>query len=211
MDKDWMLADRRSLRFQTRNWAKHGEPSAMNAKSNEESETVEGLPEGVDSQGEEMSIDSDEFLSYLQGVLKKNKMEDMIQFVDCDQVSTIESGTPITRDHWTLTIVNPEKETARYMDPLIKRLNGSEWPFIVTGSLKMYKGLKKNTGKKQANPWKPLLNNLIQRNATSCGYYVMRYMKDIVEDDNLDPDEKVHGSWDIYLGTAFVHYDFGRC
>ncbi|KAL6179195.1 hypothetical protein ACLB2K_050711 [Fragaria x ananassa] len=54
----------------------------------------------------------------------------------------------------------------------------------------MYKGLKKNTGKKQANPWKPLLGAPIQRDATSCGYYVMRYMKKIVEDDNMDPDEK---------------------
>ncbi|KAL6175853.1 hypothetical protein ACLB2K_052491 [Fragaria x ananassa] len=161
------------------------------------------------------------YMSYLQGVLKKNKMEDMIQFVDCDQVSAIGSGTPTTRsrdlfemykkgkpwhiflipyntgDHWTLTIVNPEKENARYMDPLKKSLNGSEWPSIVTGSLKMYKGLKKNNGKKQANPWKPLLGALIQRDVTSYGYYVMRYMKYIVEDDNLDPDEK----WGTRAGT----------
>ncbi|XP_004308627.1 PREDICTED: uncharacterized protein LOC101314138 [Fragaria vesca subsp. vesca] len=161
------------------------------------------------------------YMSYLQGVLKKNKMEDMIQFVDCDQVSAIGSGTSTVRsrdlsdiykkgkpgqiffipyntgDHWTLTIVNPEKETARYMDPLKRRLNGSEWPSIVTSSLKMYKGLKKNTGKKQANPWKPLLGALRQKDARSCGYYVMRYMKDIVEDDNLDPDEK----WGTRAGT----------
>ncbi|KAL6195599.1 hypothetical protein ACLB2K_031217 [Fragaria x ananassa] len=37
----------------------------------------------------------------------------------------------------------------------------------------------------------------IQRDVTSCEYYVMCYMKDIVEDDNMDPVEK----WGTRAGT----------
>ncbi|KAL6226022.1 hypothetical protein ACLB2K_004869 [Fragaria x ananassa] len=65
------------------------------------------------------------YMSYLNKVLKQKKMEDMIRFVDSDKVSEVSQ-------HWTLTIVNPELETARYMDPLKRRLDGSEWPAIVT-------------------------------------------------------------------------------
>ncbi|XP_004309892.1 PREDICTED: uncharacterized protein LOC101314816 [Fragaria vesca subsp. vesca] len=62
----------------------------MNARSNEESETVEGLPEGVDSeesQGEEISIDSDEFLRFVEdgdkplypGCTKTTKLNALIE------------------------------------------------------------------------------------------------------------------------------------
>ncbi|KAL6219353.1 hypothetical protein ACLB2K_007112 [Fragaria x ananassa] len=155
------------------------------------------------------------YMSYLNKVLKQKKMEDMIRFVDSDKVSAIGSGTPTARSrdlsvmykngklgkiylipyntgqHWTLTIVNPELETARYMDPLKRRLDGSEWPAIVTDSIKMYRGLlRKQPGKKKASPWKPLLGAPIQKDDVSCGYYVMRYMKEIVEDNNIDLDKK---------------------
>ncbi|KAL6223071.1 hypothetical protein ACLB2K_006461 [Fragaria x ananassa] len=168
------------------------------------------------------------YMSYLNKVLKQKKMEDMIRFVDSDKVSAIGSGTPTARSrdlsvmykngkpgqiylipyntgqHWTLTIVNPELETARYMDPLKRRLDGSEWPTIVTDSIKMYTGLlRKQPGKKKASPWKPLLGALIQKDDVSCGYYVMRYMKEIVEDNNIDLDKK----WGTRAGLTYTAED----
>ncbi|KAL6194621.1 hypothetical protein ACLB2K_035702 [Fragaria x ananassa] len=164
------------------------------------------------------------YMSYLHRVMKKNKMEDMFQFVDCDLISAIGSGTPTARshdlsviysmgkpgqiffipyntgNHWTLMIVNPTMETARYMDPLKRRLDGSEWPSIVTSSLKIYKGLKKSTGKKKSSPWKPLLGAPIQNDGVSCGYYVMRYMKEILEDNDLDLDKK----WGTRVGLTYT-------
>ncbi|KAL6129918.1 hypothetical protein ACLB2K_068300 [Fragaria x ananassa] len=114
----------------------------------------------------------------IYGVLKKNKMEDMIQFVGCNQVSAIGNETPTTR--------------SRDLSEMYRKGKPGHIVFIPynTGSLQMYKGLKKNAGKKQANPWKPLLGSPIQRDAKSYGYYLMHYMKVIIEDDNLDPDEK---------------------
>ncbi|KAL6225981.1 hypothetical protein ACLB2K_004829 [Fragaria x ananassa] len=159
------------------------------------------------------------YMSYLNKVLKQKKMEDMIRFVDSDKVSAIGSGTPTARSrdlsvmyknrkpgqiylipyntgqHWTLTIVNPELETARYMDPLKRRLDGTMKMltiiFSVGSSIKMYTDLlRKQPGKKKASPWKPLLGAPIQKDDVSCGYYVMRYMKEIVEDNNIDLDKK---------------------
>ncbi|KAL6219484.1 hypothetical protein ACLB2K_007243 [Fragaria x ananassa] len=168
------------------------------------------------------------YMSYLNKVLKQKKMEDMIRFVDSDKVSPIGSGTPTARSrdlsvmykngkpgqiylipyntgqHWTLTIVNPELETARYMDPLKRRLDGSEWPAIVIDSIKMYTGLlRKQPEKKKASPWKPLLGAPIQKDDVSCGYYVMRYMKEIVEDNNIDLDKK----WGTRAGLTYTAED----
>ncbi|KAL6146110.1 hypothetical protein ACLB2K_056793 [Fragaria x ananassa] len=169
------------------------------------------------------------YMSYLNKVLKQNKMEDMMRFVDSDKVSAIGSGTPTARSrdlsvmykngkpgqiylipyntgqHWTLTIVNPELETARYMDPLKRRLDGTMKMltiiFSVGSSIKMYKGLlKKQLGKKKASPWKPLLGAPIQRYDVSCGYYVMRYLKEILEDNNIDLDKK----WGTRAGLTYI-------
>ncbi|KAL6145353.1 hypothetical protein ACLB2K_056041 [Fragaria x ananassa] len=146
------------------------------------------------------------YMSYLNKVLKQKKMENMIRFVDSDKVSAIGSGTPTARSrdlsvmykngkpgqiylipyntsqHWTLTIVNPELKTARYMDPLKRRLDGSEWPAIVTDLIHNFQGAP------------------IQKDDVSCGYYVMRYMKEIVEDNNIDLDKK----WGTRAGLTYT-------
>ncbi|KAL6136929.1 hypothetical protein ACLB2K_062224 [Fragaria x ananassa] len=184
------------------------------------------LPIESDDRGAPIGKNVANMQSYLNKVLKKKKkMEDMIRFVDSDKVSAIGSGTPTARSrdlsvmykngkpgqiysipyntgqHWTLTIVNPELETTRYMDPLKRRLDGSEWSAIVTDSIKMYRGLlRKQPRKKKASPWKPLLGVPIQKDDVSCGYYVMRYMKEIVEDNNIDLDKK----WGTRAGLTYT-------
>ncbi|KAL6205439.1 hypothetical protein ACLB2K_022698 [Fragaria x ananassa] len=139
MDKSWMLADRRSLRFQTgfenflqfalanaadkssircpclkccnhheftigvikghvyfngimtnyRTWSLHGETSAREGNSDEESESVD-MPEvedGDESEGEEMSCDSDEFFRVVEdgdkalypGCTKSTKLNALVE------------------------------------------------------------------------------------------------------------------------------------
>ncbi|KAL6209234.1 hypothetical protein ACLB2K_020177 [Fragaria x ananassa] len=129
------------------------------------------------------------YMSYLNKVLKQNKMEDMIRFVDSDKVSAIGSGTPTTRSRDLFVMYKNGKPGQIYLIP------------YNTGSIKMYKGLlKKQPGKKKASPWKPLLGALIQKDDVSCGYYVMCYMKEIVEDNNIDLDKK----WGTRAGLTYT-------
>ncbi|KAL6558702.1 hypothetical protein OROMI_019052 [Orobanche minor] len=82
-------------------------------------------------------------------------------------IKTIEvagmSSVLICASHWVLSIIDPENEKVYYLDPIRRRLplGSCEWK-IVVNSLKA------------AVPHQP--------DAIQCGYYVMRYMRDIVED-----------------------------
>ncbi|KAL6222454.1 hypothetical protein ACLB2K_005846 [Fragaria x ananassa] len=132
------------------------------------------------------------YMSYLNKVLKQKKMEDMIQFVDSDKVSPIGSGTPTARSRDLSVMYKNGKPGQIYLIP------------YNTGSIKMYTGLlRKQPGKKKASPWKPLLGALIQKDDVSCGYYVMRYMKEIVEDNNIDLDKK----WGTRAGLTYTAED----
>ncbi|KAL6125644.1 hypothetical protein ACLB2K_073699 [Fragaria x ananassa] len=129
------------------------------------------------------------YMSYLNKVLKQNKMEDMIWFVDSDKVSAIGSGTPTARSRDLSVMYKNGKPGQIYLIP------------YNTGSIKMYKGLlKKQPGKKKASLWKPLLGDPIQKYDVSCGYYVMCYMKEIVEDNNIDLDKK----WGTRAGLTYT-------
>ncbi|KAL6218702.1 hypothetical protein ACLB2K_011912 [Fragaria x ananassa] len=129
------------------------------------------------------------YMSYLNKVLKQKKMEDMIRFVDSDKVSAIGSGTPTARSRDLSVMYKNGKPGQIYLIP------------YNTGSIKMYTGLlRKQPGKKKASPWKPLLGAPIQKDDVSCGYYVMRYMKEIVEDNNIDLDKK----WGTRAGLTYT-------
>ncbi|KAL6535537.1 hypothetical protein OROMI_026911 [Orobanche minor] len=82
--------------------------------------------------------------------------------------------------HWVLTIINPENEKVYYLD-LIRRLlllaHVSGKPFAI-GKYSEY--MRKTSLK--AVEWKPITGVPHQNDAIQCGYYVMRYMRDIVED-----------------------------
>ncbi|KAL6129220.1 hypothetical protein ACLB2K_072573 [Fragaria x ananassa] len=91
----------------------------------------------------------------------------------------------------------PGKDIDVYLQPLIDDLK-------LLCSIKMYTGLlRKQPGKKKASPWKPLLGAPIQKDDVSCGYYVMRYMKEIVEDNNIDLDKK----WGTRAGLTYTAED----
>ncbi|XP_061990046.1 uncharacterized protein LOC133708593 [Rosa rugosa] len=149
------------------------------------------------------------YMSYLHEVLKKCRMVDMVAFVDPDQTGTVGCGNPTERArslsdryrqgrlgqivvvpynsgaHWMLTIVNPNEEVVHFMDPLKRRLDTGEWKSIVNNSIKIYNAHKNRKGRKVIQ-WKNLAGIPEQKNDKTCGYFIMRYMKEIVEDKNLD-------------------------
>ncbi|PRQ58873.1 putative Ulp1 protease family catalytic domain, putative transposase, Ptta/En/Spm, plant [Rosa chinensis] len=149
------------------------------------------------------------YMSYLYNVLKSSKMTDMVAFVDPDHTGALGCGNPTERarslsnrfengkpgqiylvpynsgSHWMLSVVNPDEEMIYFMDPLKRRLITGEWKTILDNSIKIYNVHKNRKGRKLIQ-WKNLAGILEQNGGKSCGYWIMRYMKEIVEDTNLE-------------------------
>ncbi|KAL6554670.1 hypothetical protein OROHE_007409 [Orobanche hederae] len=145
---------------------------------------------------------------YLYDVLKKYQMLDMFAFVDpaliggdpaCGTIKQkveylagrLKASQPgqlmmvpyNTDSHWVLTIIDPENEKVYYLDPIRRRLSlGScEWKTVVNSAIGKYNEYMRRTSLK-AVEWKPITAVPHQPDTIQCGYYVMRYMRDIVED-----------------------------
>ncbi|KAL6269563.1 hypothetical protein ACE6H2_026474 [Prunus campanulata] len=92
--------------------------------------------------------------------------------------------------HWVMVIVRPLTETAYYMNSLPKRMVDDEMKNIVNTSIKMFNiHINKNSRKQQAI-WKNLHCTPEQPTSVECGYYVMRFMRDIIHDPDLNFEKK---------------------
>ncbi|KAL6272249.1 hypothetical protein ACE6H2_022941 [Prunus campanulata] len=92
--------------------------------------------------------------------------------------------------HWVMVIVRPLTETAYYMNSLPKRMVDDEMKNIVNTSIKMFNiHINKNSRKQQAI-WKNLHGTPEQPTSVECGYYVMRFMRDIIHDPDLNFEKK---------------------
>ncbi|KAL6557357.1 hypothetical protein OROMI_017707 [Orobanche minor] len=145
---------------------------------------------------------------YLYDVLRKYQMLDMFAFVDpaliggdpacgtikqkveylAGRLKASQPGqlmmVPYNADsHWVLTIIDPENEKVYYLDPIRRRLplGSCEWKTVVNSAIGKYNEYMRRTSLK-AVEWKPITAVPHQPDAIQCGYYVMRYMRDIVED-----------------------------
>ncbi|XP_040367479.1 uncharacterized protein LOC112180552 [Rosa chinensis] len=169
------------------------------------------------------------YMSYLQGVLKKAKMNDMVAFVDPAHTGASGCGNPTERarlvsnrfingksgqiylvpynsgGHWTLSAVNPAEETIHFMDPLKRRLIAGEWKTILDNSIKIYNAQKNKKGKKTIQ-WKNLAGIPEQKDSKTCGYWIMRYMKEIVEDKNLEFAAK----WERRTNLVYTEKDIDQ-
>ncbi|KAL6512240.1 hypothetical protein OROHE_019852 [Orobanche hederae] len=121
---------------------------------------------------------------------KKYQMLDMFAFVDPAMIGGHTACGPIkkkveylTVSHWVLTIIDPENEKVYYLDPIRRRLplGSCEWKTVVNSAIGKYSEYMRSTSLK-AIEWKPITGVPHQNDAIQCGYYVMRYMRDIVED-----------------------------
>ncbi|KAL6588177.1 hypothetical protein OROMI_001155 [Orobanche minor] len=145
---------------------------------------------------------------YLYDVLKKYQVLDMFAFVDpaliggdpacgiikqkveylAGRLKASQPGqlmmVPYNADsHWVLTIIDPENEKVYYLDPIRRRLplGSCEWKIVVNSAIGKYNEYMRRTSLKAVD-WKPITVVPHQPDAIQCGYYVMRYMRDIVED-----------------------------
>ncbi|CAL2256910.1 unnamed protein product [Prunus armeniaca] len=149
------------------------------------------------------------YMRYLFDYLKMANMVNLVGLVDPGQVSS-QSGTlshrskhlskllknadgdqfyvvPYNpRGHWVLIIVRPTKESVYYMDSLPNRSVDEDMRNIVNTSIS-------HTGKQSSRKsliWKNLQGTPRQPTNIECGYYVMRFLRDIIHDPGLAFEKK---------------------
>ncbi|CAL9018477.1 unnamed protein product [Prunus brigantina] len=92
--------------------------------------------------------------------------------------------------HWVLLIVRAKKETIYFLDPLLgNRVVDEEAKNIVNSAIKIYNSHIGRPGRK-APIWKTLPGTPKQPSSVECGYYVMRFMRDIIMDPSLEFEKK---------------------
>ncbi|CAL9024675.1 unnamed protein product [Prunus brigantina] len=87
--------------------------------------------------------------------------------------------------HWVLLIIRAKRETVYFLDPLPgHRVVDEEAKNIVNSAIKIYNSHIARQGRK-APIWKTLSGTSKQPSSVECGYYVMRFMRDIIMDPSL--------------------------
>ncbi|BBN69967.1 hypothetical protein Prudu_1301S000100 [Prunus dulcis] len=153
------------------------------------------------------------YMRYLHDVLKQANMCSMVGFIDPATVSA-NSGTIADRSrlvaarlqktdgeqifmmpynpgrHWILLIVRAKRETVYFLDSLPgNRVVDEEAKNIVNSAIKIYNSHIARAGRK-AVIWKTLSGTPKQPSSVECGYYVMRFMRDIIMDPSLAFEKK---------------------
>ncbi|KAB2629166.1 ubiquitin-like-specific protease ESD4 [Pyrus ussuriensis x Pyrus communis] len=113
------------------------------------------------------------YIRQLLSILKKNNLDGLCEFIDPGRISQkVVQLFMFCRFHWLLAIIYPSNELIYYMD---------------SPTLKMFKTQKgiKDRKKNQLESSKgkehccPLQEGIVERE-----YYVMKYMKEIIDDPN---------------------------
>ncbi|BBN69349.1 hypothetical protein Prudu_898S000100 [Prunus dulcis] len=144
------------------------------------------------------------YMRYLHDVLKKANMTSMVGFIDPATVSA-NSGTIADRSRLVagrlqktdgeqifMMPYNPgaKRETVYFLDPLPgHRVVDEEAKNIVNSAIKIYNSHIGRAGRK-AVIWKTLSGTPKQPSSVECGYYVMRFMRDIINDPSLGFENK---------------------
>ncbi|RXI07979.1 hypothetical protein DVH24_014545 [Malus domestica] len=145
------------------------------------------------------------YIRQLWSTLKKNNLDGLFGFVDPGRISQ-KAGRKEQRSnalalrlqnckkgqlifapynkgfHWLLAIIDPYEELVYYMDSLNWIQIDPRMKDIVELALKMFKAQKGIKGRKNIN-WK-VVKCPLQEGTVECGYYVMKYMKEIINDPN---------------------------
>ncbi|VVA40634.1 PREDICTED: PRUPE_6G193600, partial [Prunus dulcis] len=153
------------------------------------------------------------YMRYLHDVLKQANMCSMVGFIDPATVRA-NSGTIADRSrlvaarlqktdgehifmmpynpgrHWILLIVRAKRETVYFLDPLPgNRVVYEKAKNIVNSAIKIYNSHIARAGRKSVI-WKTLSGTPKQPSSVECGYYVMRFMRDIIMDPSLAFENK---------------------
>ncbi|XP_057802974.1 uncharacterized protein LOC131018266 isoform X1 [Salvia miltiorrhiza] len=90
--------------------------------------------------------------------------------------------------HWILTIIEPYKDCVYVMDPLSHRNRDATWKSVVDTAMTIFNATKEKNKFKKPPKWE-IVKGPIQPDFKQCGFYVMRFMKEIVmacqDDDSV--------------------------
>ncbi|VFQ81454.1 unnamed protein product [Cuscuta campestris] len=133
------------------------------------------------------------YIHSLYELVKKNKMLQMISFVDPGMVGTLACGNIGQRsrkladrfkgacdgqhflipfndvNHWALTIVKPNKEVVYYMDPLKRRIDSQKWTEVVDNAIVLYKSTMNTPMLKKKVSWENMAGIPMQKGSVDCG------------------------------------------
>ncbi|XP_073151032.1 uncharacterized protein [Henckelia pumila] len=83
--------------------------------------------------------------------------------------------------HWILTVIEPYKEVVYLFDSLSQCIRDEDWKYVVEMSLRLFNSNKGRKGRKHVQ-WE-VIQAPRQPDAKQCGYYVLRFMRQITEID----------------------------
>ncbi|KAL6192199.1 hypothetical protein ACLB2K_038585 [Fragaria x ananassa] len=112
--------------------------------------------------------------SYLNDVLKKSQMTEMVGFVEPNHTGALGCGTPTERSKNLMNCSKNETSDQIYLVP------------HNSGGIKFYYAQKTKKSSRVSVEWIPLLGIPEQKDGKTCAYLVMRYMKDIIADKDLE-------------------------
>ncbi|CAL2270695.1 unnamed protein product [Prunus armeniaca] len=115
--------------------------------------------------------------------------EDITQLAGMEEIGATVVAVYMSR-HWVLLIVRAKRETVYFLDPLSgNRVVDEEAKNIMNSALKIYNS---HIGRpcRKAPIWKTLPSTPKQPSSVECGYYVMRFMRDIIMDPSLEFEKK---------------------
>ncbi|KAH6754815.1 hypothetical protein C2S53_020112 [Perilla frutescens var. hirtella] len=81
--------------------------------------------------------------------------------------------------HWIMTVIDPHRETVYLLDPLSHQNRDEQWKHAVDMAIRIFNTSISKKGRK--NPLWEIIKSPRQPDSKQCGFYIMRYMKDIVE------------------------------
>ncbi|KAH6771250.1 Rossmann-fold superfamily protein [Perilla frutescens var. hirtella] len=85
--------------------------------------------------------------------------------------------------HWILTVIDPHNEVVSSFDPIRLQIRDDEWKMIVTMALSMFNATLGRKGKK--HPTWEVIKAPLQPDSKQCGYFIICYMKEIIEELKL--------------------------
>ncbi|PRQ48579.1 putative Ulp1 protease family catalytic domain, putative transposase, Ptta/En/Spm, plant [Rosa chinensis] len=154
------------------------------------------------------------YMRHLYDMLKQSNMANMVGLMDPSSISVGEGNSDHRSQvlatrlqqgsadqillvpynsgyHWMLTIISEDKEVCYFMDPLqryfmdpLRRsMREEEWKYVVNNGIRQF-NIETGRGFRKQPLWKVLMGPK-QPSNMECGYYVMRYMKEIIEGHDL--------------------------
>ncbi|XP_057779817.1 uncharacterized protein LOC130998419 [Salvia miltiorrhiza] len=92
--------------------------------------------------------------------------------------------------HWILLVIDPHNDTTYVLDPLKEDRHFTEIKIVTETAIKMF---NKNIGKRgrQSHAWEVIKCHQQPHGSVQCGFYIMRYMKDIIENYGCDRSKPI--------------------